>query len=273
MIPANQNGLYKVDSVYAATPSEERIDLATLHRRLAHIAPDAVRKLVNCGAIEGIKLIDDGSPLICNACEQAKATQKPIRKEREAPLTNSFGGEIHSDLWGTAPVRSLGGRSYYTTFIDDHTHYTKLTPLRSKDETLNAYKAFASWASTQHDAKIKKLCSDRGGEYLSNTFTSFLNQQGTERHLTTHDTPQHNGIAESLNRRLMERVWAFLIQSGLPQALWAEAANHAIWVKNRSLTKVLGNVTPLERLTGQKPNLAGVLEWGQQVWVHTDSGT
>ena len=88
-----------------------------------------------------------------------------------------------------------------------------------------------------------------------------------------HDTPQHNGVAKSLNRRLMKRIQAFLIQSGLPQALWAEAANHAIWVKNRSLTKVLGNVTPLERLTGQKPNLAGILEWGQQVWVHTDSGT
>ena len=149
----------------------------------------------------------------------------------------------------------------------------KLIPLQSKDETLDVYKAFASWASTQHDTEIKRLRSDHRGEYLSNAFTSFLNQQGTERRLTTHDTPQHNGIAESLNQRLMERVRAFLIQSGLPQALWAEAANHAIWVKNRSLTKVLGNVTPLERLMGQKPNLAGMLEWGQQVWVHTDSGT
>ena len=149
----------------------------------------------------------------------------------------------------------------------------KLTPLRSKDKTLDSYKAFASWTSTQHNAKIKKLRSNRRGEYLSNAFTSFLNQQSTECCLTMHDTPQHNGIAESLNRRLMERVRAFLIQSGLPQALWAEAANHTIWVKNQSLTKVLGNVTPLERLTGQKPNLAGVPEWGQQVWVHTDSST
>ena len=97
---------------------------------------------------------------------------------------------------------------------------------------LDAYKAFASWASTQHNTKIKKLRSDRRGEYLSNAFTSFLNQQGTERCLTTHDTPQHNGIAKSLNQRLMKRIRAFLIQSGLPQALWAEAVNHTIWVKN-----------------------------------------
>src|SRR6266849_8487652 len=37
--------------------------------------------------------------------------------------------------------------------------------------------------------------------------------------------------------------------------------------------KVLGNTTPYEQLTGQKPNLAGVPEWGQRVWVHSDSGT
>ena len=129
LIPANQNRLYKVDSIYVATLSEEHVDLAMLHRRLAHIAPDAVRKLVSYGAIEGIKLIDDGSPPICDACKQVKATRKPIRKERKAPLANTFGGEIHSNLWGPAPVHSLGGQSYYATFIDDHTRYMKLTPL------------------------------------------------------------------------------------------------------------------------------------------------
>ena len=125
----------------------------------------------------------------------------------------------------------------------------------------------------QHGAKIKRLRSDRGGEYTGQAFMDFLRQQGTERHLTTHDTPQHNRVTESLRRRLMEHVQAFLIQSGLPKFLWLKAANHAIWVKNQSLTKVLGNATPLECLIGQKLNLAGVPEWGQRVWVHTNSGT
>ena len=64
-----------------------------------------------------------------------------------------------------------------------------------------------------------------------------------------------------------------MIQSRLPKFLWLEAANHAIWVKNQSLTKVLGNAMPLKHLTGQKPDLAGMLEWGQWVWVHTNSDT
>ena len=111
-ILTNQNGLYKVESVYVATPLEEQADLAMLHRRLAHISPDSIRKLISSGAIEGIKLINDGSPLICDACEQAKATRKLIRKERKAPLMKSFGTEIHSDLWGPSPIPSLRGRKY-----------------------------------------------------------------------------------------------------------------------------------------------------------------
>ena len=51
--------------------------------------------------------------------------------------------------------------------------------------------------------------------------------------------------------------------------LWVEALHFAVWAKNRTLTQVLGNVTPFEKLTGRKPNIAGVPEWGQRVWVHT----
>ena len=272
VIRATQNGLYKVEHAYAASTPEERVDLGTLHRRLAHIAPAAIRKMVKDGAVEGIKLVDDGSTLICDACEQAKATRKEIRKEREAPLADAFGTEIHSDLWGPSPVPSMGGRLYYVTFTDDHSRYTKIAVIRYKSGTLDAYKEFAEWARTQHGAKIKRLRSDRGGEYTGDTFTKYLKEQGTERRLTTHDTPQHNGIAESLNRRIMERVRAFLAQSGLPKFLWAEAAHFVVWLKNRTPTKVLGNVTPYEKVTGLKPNLAGIPEWGQRVWVHRGSG-
>src|SRR6266566_2490507 len=71
----------------------------------------------------------------------------------------------------------------------------------------------------------------------------------------------------------MECVCAFLIQADLPKFLWAEAAQFIIWLKNRSTTHALGSMTPYERLTGQKPNLAGVPEWGQRVWVHSNLGS
>ena len=146
--------------------------------------------------------------------------------------------------------------------------------LQTKDEALQVYRDFASWVRTQHGAKIKALRSDRGGEYTGRGFTQFLWGEGTERCLTTHDTPQHNGITESLNRRLLERVRAILNHSGLPKTLWAEALHFAIWLKNRTSTHALGNnIMPLEKLTGIKPNLSGVPEWGQTIWVHSGTGS
>src|SRR5579863_10203288 len=135
-----------------------------LHRCLAHIAPDAIRNMVQSGAIEGIQLIDNGSTLICKACEQAKATCKEIRKEHKAPLADAFGDEVHSDLWGLSPIPSLGERRYYVTFTDNYSHFTKLTILHSKDQTLDAYKTFAAWAYTQKGVWIKRLHSDHRGE-------------------------------------------------------------------------------------------------------------
>jgi hypothetical protein len=90
-----------------------------------------------------------------------------------------------------------------------------------------------------------------------------------ERRLTTHDMPQHNGVVELLNRRLVERVRTLLHSARLPKMLWAEALHFIVWVKNRTLTRVLGNVMPFEKLTGNKPNISGVPEWGQHMWVHT----
>src|ERR1700723_3445165 len=38
---------------------------------------------------------------------------------------------------------------------------------------------------------------------------------------------------------ILEKVRAMLHVSGLPQFLWGEAARHAVWLKNRTLTKTL----------------------------------
>jgi len=198
-----------------------------------------------------------------------KTTCKPICKEGEVPLANAFGMEVHTDLWGPLPTQSLEGRKYYIAFTDDSTHYMMLTILWSKDEALDTYKAYVAWAHTQHGVWIKHLHSDCGGEYTRGEFTKFLKEQGTERRLTTHNIPQHNGVVELLNCHLVERMHTVLHQSGLPKTLWAEALHFVIWVKNRTLTQALGNIMPFEKLTGKKPNITGVPEWGQRIWVHT----
>ncbi len=147
-------------------------------------------------------------------------------------MAKNFRDEVHSNFWGPSPLSSLGGQYYYITFTNNATHWTWLYLLCSKDQTLDAYKSFVTWAKTQHGATIKCLHSDHGEEFTGNEFTKYLEQEGTERCLTTHDMPEHNGIAKALNHCLLERVRAMLHSANLPKNLWGEAIYHAVWLKN-----------------------------------------
>ena len=95
-IPTSSNGLYKVEHAHVASAASvvEQVDTHTLHQRLGHMSADAMRSLIRNNTVEGIQLLDNGSSIICDSCEYAKMTRKPIRSDGEAPPAQNFGDEI-----------------------------------------------------------------------------------------------------------------------------------------------------------------------------------
>jgi hypothetical protein len=176
-------------------------------------------------------------------------------------------------LWGPAPVKTINRKRYYISFTDDYSRYSNVYFLHAKDEAFDAYQYYEAWMKTQHDVRIKSLRSDRGGEYLSDQFSDHLKKAGTTRKLTVHDTPEYNGVAERLNRTIITKVRAMLHDSDLPKFLWGEATQHAVYLKNRTWTRTLGETTPFEILTGKKPDLSSIHPWGCRVRVHDTSGS
>jgi len=61
----------------------------------------------------------------------------------------------------------------------------------------------------------------------------------------------------------MERVRAALLDAGAEEKLWAEALSSVIHVLNRS-PKAGQDVTPLEALTGRRPDVKGFRVWGSR---------
>jgi hypothetical protein len=47
-------------------------------------------------------------------------------------------------------------------------------------------------------------------------------------------TPQENGVIEILNQTIVERIRSMLSHSGLLKSFWAEAADTAVYLINRS---------------------------------------
>jgi len=52
--------------------------------------------------------------------------------------------------------------------------------------------------------KIKTLRSDHGGEFVSNAFKTLYDENGTTHQTTMPETLQQNGVAERLNRALVD---------------------------------------------------------------------
>jgi transposase InsO family protein len=164
-----KNGLYRVEHEVevAGMVSEEVVTIEKLHRLMGHIAPEVAKALVSKGIVEGFKLDESSKMLSCDSCEYGKAHRKPIKKERQAPRASNIGDEIHSDVWGPSPVKTIGGREYYSAYTDDNSRFSRLYLLRAKSETFEAYKAYEAELLRQRGIRIKKLHTDRGGEYCS----------------------------------------------------------------------------------------------------------
>ena len=196
---AVQNGLYRVEheatDVVAAVDAEV-VTIEKLHHLMGHISPDAVKVLVKKGIVDGFTLNKSSEIKSCNSCEYGKAHHKLIGKVRVEPRASNIGNEVHSDVWGPSPIQTIGGCEYYTTYTDDNSAFSHIYLLHHKSETFDAYKMYEAELRKQKGIGVKRLHSDRGGEYLSKEFNDHLKQAGTLRNLTVHDTPEHNGVAK-----------------------------------------------------------------------------
>ncbi|KAL0332990.1 UNVERIFIED_CONTAM: Retrovirus-related Pol polyprotein from transposon TNT 1-94, partial [Sesamum calycinum] len=86
---------------------------------------------------------------------------------------------------------------------------------------------------TQTGKKLKRLRSDRGGEYESSKFTEYCQTFGIIHEETPPYSPSSNGVAERKNRTFKDMINSLLLTSGLPKYLWGEALNTACHILNR----------------------------------------
>ena len=101
--------------------------------------------------------------------------------------------------------------------------------------------------------QLKVLRTDNGGEYTSNEFQDYLQQEGIHHELTVPKTPEQNGVEERMNRTLVEATRSMLDGVHLPQCFWAETLSTAVYLCNRCATKAMRNATPFEVWFKEKP--------------------
>ena len=105
--------------------------------------------------------------------------------------------------------------------------------LKTKDQVINVFKEFHARVERETERKLKCIRSDNGGEYTG-LFNDYCRSHGIQHEMTIPGTPQHNAIAERMNRTIMEKIRCMLSQAKLPKRFWDEALRTAVDVINLS---------------------------------------
>jgi transposase InsO family protein len=113
---------------------------------------------------------------------------------------------VHFDLCEMNGKLIKGSKRYFMTFIDDCTRFCYVYLLKTKDEALHYFKIDKAEVENQLERKVKRLRSDRGGEYFSSEFSEFYVEHGIIHERTPPYSPQSNEIAERKNCTLTELV-------------------------------------------------------------------
>ena len=165
------------------------------------------------------------------------------------------------DVWGKYWLTSINGNQYYIVFIDDAAQYITINFMKAKSKVVQKVKNYLTHLKTQEKLP-KAIRFDCGKEFLKGELRTWCTQQGVEIQTTALYSPSQNGVAEQMNRTIVELARAMLNAHQLPQFLWEYAVAHAVYLRNRAFTKPLGNKTLYETWFKRRPNVSHLREFG-----------
>ena len=237
------------------------------HSRYAHLGHKNLSKLSDENMVTGLDYNSSKDHEFCKPCAEGKHHRTKFPKGGGS-RANEVLELVHTDVCGKMDVESLSGKEYFGTFIDDKSRYTWAYGLKYKSDMFETFMEWKAMVERSTERKVKTLRSDNGGEYISNEFKNYLKAEGITHQNTVRKTPEQNGVAERMNRTLQEAMRSMLFESNLPKRFWAEALSTSTYLRNRSPTRAVLEMTPYEAFTNQKPDVDHLKVFGCRAYAH-----
>ncbi|GKB97855.1 integrase, catalytic region, zinc finger, CCHC-type containing protein, partial [Tanacetum coccineum] len=149
------------------------------------------------------------------SCEQGKS-KKASCPPKLVPSTESKLELLHMDLCGPMRVASINSKKYILVIVDDHSWYTWVYFLRTKDEASYMIIDFINQVQRNLKAQILTIRTDNGTELKNEKLRAFYEKLGIVYKTSIPRTPQQNGVVERRNRTLVKAARTMLIFSKTP---------------------------------------------------------
>ncbi|GJX70822.1 putative RNA-directed DNA polymerase [Tanacetum coccineum] len=151
------------------------------HKRLGHMSEKGMSILSKKNMLSGVHDINLKKCSHCLAGKQTRLAFKirsPFRMENILDL-------VHSDVCGPMKTKTLGGCSYFVTFIDDHSRKVWVYTLKTKDQVLDVFKHIHALVERQTRKKLKCIRTDNRGEYIG-PFNAYCREHGIQTSKDSH---------------------------------------------------------------------------------------
>ena len=140
--------------------------------------------------------------------------------------------------------------------------------LKSKDQVFQNFQQFHAMVERKTGKPLKCLRTDNRGEYISHEFKEYCSKHGIRHEKTVPGTPQHNGVAERMNRNIVEKVRCMLRTAKLPKSFWGAAVLTACYLINRSPSAPLGFDVPEKVWTCKEISYNHLKVFGCKAFIH-----
>jgi hypothetical protein len=108
--------------------------------------------------------------------------------------------------------------------------------------------------------KILAIQTDWRGEY--HKLNSFFTKIGISHLVSCPHTHQQNGAAERKHRHIVEVGLSLLARASMSLKFWDEVFATATYLINRTPSRVIGHVTPLQKLLQVEPDYSQLKVFG-----------
>ncbi|CAI5483669.1 unnamed protein product [Closterium sp. Yama58-4] len=150
---------------------------ATAHQRLGHVAMPLLKQLEKDGAVKGLKLNGQPPDDNCEICLLSKFTRFPFHSvagRSKKPLEL-----VHMDLVGPLPVQGHKEERYFFKIVDDWSKLMWVYPLKQKNNAISTLRDdWLPFVEKQSNCVLKRIRTDRGGEFFAAETTAWLKKQG-----------------------------------------------------------------------------------------------
>ncbi|GJV71136.1 ribonuclease H-like domain-containing protein [Tanacetum coccineum] len=163
-------------------------------------------------------------------------------KTPRQPLKDKETHKVNRKNWNDMMERELGEGYSFTKkkcfvcgslshLIKDCDYYEK--KMAREAEVKRVVNTDLDRTSTEEDMVVSGIIdvdasghmTDNGTEFKNRDMLEFYGNKGIKQEYSTARTPQQNGVAERMNRTLIEAARTMLADSLLPTTFWAEAVN------------------------------------------------